>query len=77
MSEIIEYKCPCCGGAVNFDSSRQKMKCPYCDTEFDIEAITAYNEDTGKRTGGAARVGESCRRRMAGWRDGRNADLPL
>ena len=48
MSEIIEYKCPCCGGAVNFDSSRQKMKCPYCDTEFDIEAITAYNEDLEK-----------------------------
>ncbi len=30
MAEIFEYKCPCCGGAVSFDSTVQKMKCPYC-----------------------------------------------
>ncbi len=49
MSEILEYKCPCCGGAVEFDSSIQKMKCPYCDTEFEMEALkdfdTVLNED--------------------------------
>ncbi|MGN1480826.1 hypothetical protein [Porcipelethomonas sp.] len=39
MSTILEYKCPCCGGAVNFDSNQQKMVCPYCDAEFDIEAL--------------------------------------
>ena len=33
MSEIKEYKCPACGGAMEFDSKSQKMKCPYCDTE--------------------------------------------
>ena len=36
MSELIQYKCPCCGGAVEFNSTAQKMKCPYCDTEFEI-----------------------------------------
>ena len=45
MSKIKEYECPCCGGAVEFDSSIQKMKCPYCDTEFDIEAFTNYKEE--------------------------------
>lgn len=40
-----EYKCPCCGGAVEFDSGSQKMKCPYCDTEFDIEALKGYDDD--------------------------------
>ena len=38
------YKCPCCGGALAFDSSIQKMKCPFCDTEFDIEALEGYDE---------------------------------
>lgn len=44
MSEMLEYKCPCCGGAIGFDSSIQKMKCPYCDTEFDIETLRAYDD---------------------------------
>lgn len=39
MSELIEYKCPCCGGKVEFDSGTQQMKCPYCDSEFSIEAM--------------------------------------
>jgi DNA-directed RNA polymerase subunit RPC12/RpoP len=42
--EIKEYKCPNCSGAVKFDSSSQKMKCPYCDTEFDIEALADYQK---------------------------------
>ena len=37
MGNIQEYKCPCCGGAIHFDSAIQKMKCPYCDTEFEME----------------------------------------
>lgn len=45
MAEILEYKCPCCGGAVEFNSTVQKMKCPYCDTEFEMEALQFYNEE--------------------------------
>lgn len=37
MSEIIDYKCPACGGKLEFDSSLQKMKCPFCDSVFDVE----------------------------------------
>lgn len=44
MPTLQEYKCPCCGGAVNFDSQVQKMKCPYCDTEFEMEALKAQEE---------------------------------
>lgn len=39
-----EYKCPCCGGAIEFNSSVQKMKCPYCETEFEMEAVKAMDE---------------------------------
>lgn len=26
MSDLREYKCPACGGAIEFDSKSQKMK---------------------------------------------------
>lgn len=45
MNTLQEYKCPCCGGAIEFDSGSQKMKCPYCDTEFDIETLSGYDAD--------------------------------
>ena len=41
MATLLEYKCPCCGGAIEFNSGLQKLKCPYCDTEFDPEALRA------------------------------------
>lgn len=44
MGSLIEYKCPCCGGKVEFDSGTQQMKCPYCDSEFSIEAMKEYEE---------------------------------
>ena len=43
MGELQEYKCPCCGGGIRFDSKAQKLKCPYCDTEFEIEALQQYD----------------------------------
>ena len=39
MSTLTEQKCPHCGGAVEFDIGAQTLKCPYCDTEFDIAAM--------------------------------------
>ena len=45
MAVLQEYKCPCCGGAIGFDSSAQKMVCPYCDTEFEMEALASYDEE--------------------------------
>ena len=45
LNALLEYKCPCCGGAIGFDSSSQNLKCPYCDTEFEIETLKAYNDD--------------------------------
>ncbi len=42
---ILEYKCPCCGGAISFDAKLQKLKCPYCDTEFEAETLKSYDEE--------------------------------
>jgi len=46
--DIKEYKCPNCNGVVKFDIQSQGMKCPYCDTEFEIEALEEYQKETGK-----------------------------
>lgn len=45
MSTVQQYKCPCCDGAIEFDSGVQKMKCLYCDTEFDVETLRAYDDE--------------------------------
>ena len=36
MAELLEYKCPNCGGSMEFDADAQKMKCPFCDSEFNV-----------------------------------------
>ena len=45
LAELQEYKCPCCGGAIAFDSAIQKMKCPFCDTEFEMETLASYDSE--------------------------------
>lgn len=41
---ILQYKCPCCGGFISYDIRSSKLKCPYCDTEFDLETLKSYDE---------------------------------
>lgn len=42
MQTLQEYKCPACGGSINYDSTVGRPKCPYCDTEFDIDTLAEY-----------------------------------
>lgn len=44
MDILMEYKCPCCGGKVEFNSGTQEMQCPYCDSTFDVEALKSRDE---------------------------------
>jgi len=52
MADMQEYKCLSCGGGLEFNSAVQKLKCPYCDTEFEMSALKAYDEET--KTAGAS-----------------------
>lgn len=45
MAAIQEYQCPRCGGAIAFDSTIRKMKCPFCRTEFEIETLAGYDRE--------------------------------
>ena len=44
MATLLEYECPCCGGKIEFDSASQQMKCPFCDTSFELEALQSYGD---------------------------------
>ena len=46
MPDILTYKCPFCGGGVEFDASAQKMQCPFCDSVFDMETIQELEKAT-------------------------------
>lgn len=50
MADLQEFKCPCCGGSIEFNSETQKMQCPYCDTEFDVEALKGYEDEAKNQT---------------------------
>lgn len=41
---LQEYKCPCCNGGIEFNSSVGKMKCPFCDSEFELESLKELDE---------------------------------
>ena len=47
---LHEYECPACGGAMEFNPKTQKIKCPYCDSEFDVHDYVANHnsESTGE-----------------------------
>lgn len=45
MSVLLEYKCPHCGGKLEFDAATQNMKCPYCDSEIDIAALKQSEDE--------------------------------
>lgn len=44
MSNILDFKCPSCGGAVVFDSESQMMKCTFCDTKYDQSILAQYDD---------------------------------
>ena len=38
---LQEYECPACGGAMEFNPHTQKLRCPYCDSEYDVKDFVA------------------------------------
>ena len=47
MSNQMEYKCPACGGALAFDSASQKLKCPFCDSVYNLDQFEQQQPATG------------------------------
>ncbi len=45
---LHEYECPACGGAMEFNPKTQKLKCPFCDSEFDVKDYVANHNSTAE-----------------------------
>ena len=41
----LEFKCPCCGGTLQFDNKSQNIVCPYCDSQFSTADLKEYTDD--------------------------------
>ncbi len=47
MSSTVMFKCPSCGGYLEFDPAQQRFKCPYCGmtmSERELQAHSAQRE---------------------------------
>jgi len=46
QAPVMEYKCPCCDAGLTFGGEEQRLKCDSCGNEFDLEAVSEYNNTT-------------------------------
>lgn len=53
---LMDYKCLNCDGALNFDSGVQQMKCPFCDSTFEVEAFKDYCDSIKDEVGEANEI---------------------
>lgn len=53
-TEVTNYQCPACTGPLHFDSQSGKLKCDYCDSEFEPEAIEKMLADKQAAAAAAA-----------------------
>lgn len=42
------YRCPACGGELEWAPSIQKLRCPYCNSEFDLSVFEQKEEELGQ-----------------------------
>jgi len=45
VSSTMTFKCPCCGGYLEFDPARQKFKCLYCGQLLSEEELREQSEE--------------------------------
>ena len=56
---LHEYECPACGGAMEFNPGSQKLKCPFCDSEFDVRDYVAnHNSDSAGESAETYQTGQ-------------------
>lgn len=48
QTNVIEYKCPCCGAGLQFHGGSQELACEYCGNSFAPEAVRAFADATSR-----------------------------
>ena len=72
---LVEYKCPCCSGAISFDSELQRLVCPYCKTEFEVEAVKDFNEAEREREAEATPSWDEYTDGSTEWKEGEELNV--
>lgn len=39
-TDVIQFKCPNCGSVISYDPSSSNLKCPYCDSKFELKDVS-------------------------------------
>ena len=47
QNDVLEYKCPNCGGYLQFGEDHQLMECPFCESTFDIDQVLKHSSNLG------------------------------
>ena len=47
MANAQRYRCPGCGAWLEFDSTLQQMKCPFCDSVFPVSSFLESAQEQG------------------------------
>ena len=43
--DFVQYKCPCCGSALQFSPKTQKLSCKSCGNHYDLETVQQLERD--------------------------------
>lgn len=46
--DFVQYKCPCCGAALEFSPKSQKLSCHSCGSQYDLETLKQYEKEEQK-----------------------------
>lgn len=74
MSNLQEYKCPACGGSLEFDADSQRMKCPFCGSVFAMEALQTTDDALSETEEPGLAWGDSAGQQ---WEAGETDDLKV
>ena len=56
-------------GQLNLTGAVQKMKCPYCDTEFEMDTLKGYDKELKEEAEDDMTWDTTAGGEMAGWRN--------
>lgn len=43
--DFVQYKCPCCGAALEFSPETQKLSCKSCGNQYDLKTMEQYDKE--------------------------------
>ncbi len=72
MAEAILFKCPSCGGNLEFDPAGGRFVCGYCGSSFDEEELRAWSERAEKEAEAKERAEKASARGRSGEEAGRS-----